>query len=222
MPIVTNLFFAKEDHSFWIYIPAGFAYLLALPFVYALLIPAMDAADRGSAQSFTGALAAMAQHLWPIFGYVLLSTGLIYIATLPSSAALIFYPYSGFVVSILLRVKDALMYALLAMIVFIPVIAVVRRASFASAFDSCIELWARNAKNAVAFVGIGALLLLVPVTLEGRIFRLFSSFVGWKINTTVLVLSVCKVAAGVFIMSSMVVFYRKIQEAEAATPEGKE
>jgi hypothetical protein len=221
VPAAQNFFLMNQKYSSWIYFFGVLANLIALPFAYALLIPAMDAAHEESPVSLPGGLSTMEWHFRPLFGYVLVSTLLVRIAILPSSVHLFVDPYHAFDIDGLWRLKEALLCALLAMISFIPVIAVVRRASFASAFNSCIELWARHAKNAAVFLGLGALLLLVPVTLQGKIFRLFSSYVGWKINTVQLILSLYKVAAGVLIMSSMVVFYKRtLEEPDEQTTKG--
>lgn len=214
IPILQNLLFKNEMYSSWIYVGVVLAFLIALPFAYALLIPAMDAADRGSALSFTAGLSTMERYFRPLFGYVLVSSAVVQIVLLPSSVHLLLDPYHEFDLDGLWLVKGALMCTLLAMISFVPVIVVVRRESLASALDGCVELWARHAKNAAVFILIGALLLLIPVMLEGKIYRLFSSHVGWEIKTLQVVLSLCKVAVGVLVMSSMVVFYKKIQESE--------
>ena len=105
---------------------------------------------------------------------------------------------------------------------FIPIIVVVRRTSFLSAFDECTELWARHAKNAAVLVIIGGLLLLLPVSQEGLSYGTIPTFSSWDEALVKLLLLLFKISAGVFIMCSMVVFCRKIhEEEEQAQPEAE-
>ena len=221
IPILQVLVFKNDAYFSWIYSAVILTFLLALPFAYALLIPAMDAAYGESVLPFTAGLSKMEQYFRPLFGYVLLSSAVIQVALLPSYLHLFLDPYHAPDPDALwfLILKGVPMCLLLSMMSFIPVIVVVRQESFVSAFHHCIELWARNAKNAAVFILIGALLPLLPVMLERRIHRLFSSHVGWEAKTCQLVLSLSSVAIGVFVISSMVVFYKKILESEKTMPE---
>ena len=205
--------------SIYIFLAYYLACLIAWPMAYGLLIPSMDASDRGQAVSITDGLARMEYYFRPMFFFVLI------VMVLEVSSHLSLYVHSivstsgsGFPVSSLRRLNDILMQILLAMAAFIPIIIAIRRTSFSSAFDTCTELWARHAKNMIAFIIIGAVLLLIPDILL-NIFRfIFTSDSGWENRVTGPIVSFLKIPIGALIVSSMVVFCRKIQEPEEELP----
>jgi hypothetical protein len=212
MVAICSVIIQNPDFYSWMTIPGPFTYFLAWPFGYAILLPAMEAADRGQGMSITAAFSNGECHFRLLFYYVVLTTGVLVAGTLPmyvqSSGPNPIGSYS------LWRMKTSFMYALLAMISFVPVIAVMQRNSIASALRSCVDLWARHAKNAPVFLAVSGLLLL-PTMLEGRLQRVFAEpYYGWEMRTALFLLALYKVTIGVLIMSSMVVFYRKVLEED--------
>jgi hypothetical protein len=214
---IWGISFKGGDVPLWAYIPDPLTYLFAWPFAYALMIPSMDSADRGQAVSFAKGLSNVERHFRPLFCFVVIAMGVSLASTLEMYVGLLLPRHHGrgvFHSYLFWEVEKSLMYLILAMISFVPVIVVIRRASISSAFDSCIELWARHAKNAAMFLAVGGLLLVIPYMLEGRLFYLFPSQWSWESYTAPFLLSIYKVSAGVLIMCSMVAFCRKLHEAE--------
>jgi hypothetical protein len=214
------------EHPGWIFIPGPVAYVIAWPMAYALLIPSMDAAGRGQGWTFTTGLAKMEHYFLPMFYFALIMAAvgtaaflLVYVQSFLST-----HYYGGSMSWWVWRLKNILMQILTAMAAFIPVIIAVRQTSFTSAFDTCTKLWARHTKNMTVFIIIGAALLLIPEVLGSSI-RHGIPYQGWEQRVISFILSLFKVAVGALIVSSMVVFCRKVMEEEEPPqpqPEGIE
>jgi cell division protein FtsW (lipid II flippase) len=98
------------------------------------------------------------------------------------------------------------------MISLIPLLIVIHKLSLRSAFEECITLWAKEWKNLLVFIAIGAFVLLIPVMLEGRVETVgnvgwvgIGGIAGW-------VVQIMKIALGAFLLSSFVVFLKELQE----------
>jgi hypothetical protein len=207
-----GVFVRDEGFYYLLAIPGLFTYLLAWPFGYAIVLRAMGTADRGQPISFRDALSNMERSFRPLFYYIILTTGISIAGYLPMYVESYTSYYGGGSYAVW-QIKQSCMYALLAMISFVPVIVVVQRNSLTPALQGCIDLWARHAKNAAVFLAASGVLLL-PVMLEGRLHWLFASHYSWETQAASLILSVYKVTIGVLIMCSMVVFCRKVLEEE--------
>lgn len=227
---IWNISLDRTEFQAWALIPMTIAYLMFSAFAYSLFIQSMDAADRGQAVSIGVAFSKMTEFFQPLFLFLLLVMALGIVAYLPSYVYLTGNSGSFSVrgnLAHLLSLTGELQSTLLGMIAFVPVIIVVRRKTFSAAFNACAELWARNAKNAVAFVIISALLLLIPAALQIVIdYRFpghrFNHYFGWANQTIRLISSLYKVTAGTLIMCSMVVFCRRVLELEEPTPPSAE
>ena len=229
---IWNFSLDRTEFQAWALIPMMIAYLMFSAFAYSLFIQSMDAADRGQAVSIGVAFSKMTEFFQPLFLFLLLVMALGIVAYLLSYVSYLTGNSGSFSVrgnlAHLLSLTGELQSILLGMIAFVPVIIVVRRKTFSAAFNACAELWARNAKNAAAFVIISALLLLIPAALQIVIdYRFpghrFNHYFGWANQTIRLISSLYKVSAGTLIMCSMVVFCRKATELEKpASPEVEE
>ena len=193
----------------WVMGPASLSYLLVWPFAYALVISTVDRADRGQALPSDSQF-PLQEHFCPLLCFTLMSSAVGIVGHLPL-IMLMFGDHVSTEHEILRRGTEVAMQIMFAMVSFIPIIAVVRRSSFRSAFDGCIELWARHAENASVLVVIGGLLLLFPVTQEGPS-HIISGFDGWFRFATQFALAIIKVSLGAIILCSMVAFYKRIEE----------
>ncbi len=221
IPILREVWFIHADPKvwpFWILLPVSLAGMLLYAFVYSTFLPAMETAGRGGTLSFAGALSQVDNHLRALFLFILFEAAVGTASTL----TLLVASFTGNPASSgsLWRYTQGAVNILFAMICFVSVIIVVRRETVVSAFNHCINLWARHAKTAAAFVIIGAVMLLIPEILQRALHTVFpyQGWKGWEIYVLRFVLSLLKVAAGVLVMSSMVVFYKKIQESEEGRP----
>jgi hypothetical protein len=193
--------------------------LMALPvgaFAGSMLLVLAEAANEGENLTITEGMSRAVEHFRPLlyFGLVIFGIGLI--VSLPLTVDYFFMQGSepGNPRTIYSLWEAVLMPAasiLIAMTSFVPAIIVIRRVSFVSAINHCIRMWARYPWAALKLVVFGGLLLTVAGILQ-HMFRFTS-----KSNVIIIapdIFSFLKIAIGVFIVSSMVVFYKTLRESE--------
>ena len=204
--------------TFWMFLPTSLVGILFSAFKFSTFLPAIEAAGRDKDISFLEALSQSDNLIRSLFFYVVVIAAI----SAASSLSLYFMMATGgssVGMGRLFQYNEAAKNILCAMLCFVPVIIVVQKASFKSAFIRCIDLWARQAKSAAVFLLISTLLLLVPNMLEGRLWNFFS-YRGLASYAIQILFTLYKVSVGVLIMSSMVVFYKKIQESEEEGSQG--
>ena len=167
------------------------------------------------------AMSQAVQHFRPLLYFYLIVFVISMVAALPGlmSSRIFTHGSQGEVsrstISLLTILMIPISSVLIAMISFVPAIAVVRRSPFLRAVRHCIDLWAHYPWAAVKFVLFGGLLLTLVGVLQ-PLFQIPSRGGGFVIIAPD-IFSFLRVAVGVFIVSSMVVFYRKVQQSQEET-----
>lgn len=200
-----------------------FLYLFAVTFAAGTLLLLMIAASDGQELSPIKAFARAEAYFRPLFLFGLITVGLAHLSILPATIGptLYFDTFPGGGGRFLGQLTDEVRHIIFAMLAFIPVIIVKERSPISSAFAQSIALWARNAKNVAMFVCISALILMVPMFLKSNLGYFFYIW-GWPRHIAWHIASSIIAAIGVLVMSSMVVFYKKIREVEGEMPESRE
>jgi hypothetical protein len=203
----------------WIMHVSAYSYLPAIPFAYALLIPAMDFADQGQVRLFNAQL-LVEEYFRPLFSFMLgvtainmLELPLLWLSLSSGFTTAWFVPYYTI---------TAIQPVIWALASFIPIIIVIRRTSFLSAFDECTKLWAVHGKNAAVLILLCMLLLVIPVSQIALSFGVIAPFPGWNKTASKFLFSLVYVTVGVVIMCSMVVFCRKVFEEEESNKQEAE
>jgi hypothetical protein len=208
LPLAENL------SLFVIYaVKATFLYIIAMAFGGGTLLLMMTAASDKQKLSLIKAFTNVQMYFRPLLLFGLLMAGVAHLAILPAMVSMFSDTLSGGSPRYLRLMTDGATNLIFALLAFVPVIIVKEHASLSSAFSKSITFWARNTKNAAAFVCISAFLLTVPMFLRGNL-RLFFSHRGWSLQIALSIGALIIAAIGVLIMSSMVVFYKKMQEPE--------
>lgn len=193
---------------FFFLVPLFYSFVPA--FASATFLHAFDAADRGERESFVTAVSEGTVFFRALFLFFLLTGGIGFIRSLFMD--LVWYPpFRPFQISNFLIEFSILPF--LIMVSFIPLLIVIHKLSLKAAIDKCINLWASQWKNLLAFIAAGALLLLIPVALESSQQVLEDNSVligiggvaGWSVQ-------VMKISLGAFLLSSFVVFLKELQE----------
>jgi hypothetical protein len=204
--------FQRPNSFFWMFLPTAIFFGFVPAFAFGACIRAVDAADRGEQKSFQAAISEGSLHFRALFLFFLLTSGLGILSTLLPLNLLWMLQGDVLWLSAFMRLIDAIKFLFLITVSLIPLLIVVRRLSLRSAFDECISLWAREWKNLLVFFTAGALVLLIPVTLENRVSTVGTSAffgiggaAGW-------VVQVIKIVLGAFLLSSFVVFLKELRK----------
>jgi hypothetical protein len=221
-------FFTKTSHltkpAIFYWVRYQLLILMALPagaFAGALLLGLMNFAADGEKPSIEQAASRAAENFLPLLYFGITTFVLIHLACLPwimdsyLSMAGHRSALSGSSWWLPEMASLAVASFFTATISFIPAIAVVRRESFVSAFHHCVDLWACYPWAATRFVLFGVLLLAFLSILE-PLFR--APPTGNIVVIAPNFFSFLRIIAGVLIMSSMVVFYKVIQQSEKEVP----
>ncbi len=211
--LVWGFAFEPKPDSFTInalFISMGFiCSLLFWSFIYAVFLPAIDAAVRDRYLSFGKAVSQWDANFVPLLIFALALIAIEAVAQLSLYLPL-FSIGSGMRGGLLQRMVRYEQSVLLALICFVPVVIVVRGERARRAFDECIGFWARHAKEAIVFVAVSAFILLIPEVLQDLSRNLLPRF-GFAARSVSLLLSLLKAAVGVLVFCGLVVFYEKME-----------
>jgi hypothetical protein len=209
----------NEPQTVWLPALVGVSGIFIVSLANAAILLLMDAAADGRELSLAGALSQVKTCSRALILFGLFMVGLTFAGTLPITLV----PTTEFksrYVAVLWHLGGSAEHVFKAMIAFVPAIVVVRRVQFLPAFKYCVELWARRPRSTAAFVVLSASLLLGPTVLIGHMNTLIYKS-GWTGQLFHFLILSVKTAIGVLIMSSMVVFYKKMQEPEGETIQAK-
>lgn len=218
--LIIAAFKFKEKHSYWWL--SFLLSLLTLPvsaFAASTLLVLMKAADRNEELSLTKAISRAAESFRPLLYFGLITVLISSIGALPVYIGSSFFTRSSeFGASRSWIIWPELVNTcgtgiLTAMICFIPAIVIVRRVSLRSAANHCIDLWARYPLAAAKFVVFGSLFMTVAVIFQNLLQLPPSQSENGFIAFPHL-FAFPTIAVGVLVMSSMIVFYKKLQDPQ--------
>ncbi len=204
-----------ENTSFSVFygVTVTFLSVIVVAFAGGTLLLLMVAASDKQVLSVREAFMRAEMHFRPLFLFGLIMAGLVHLSVLPTTLIMLFNGFSYGGGPYLGLMTDRVTNIIFAILAFIPVIIVKECVPVSSAFARSVALWARNAKNAAVFVCISAFLLMIPMFLTGNL-RLFFSYAGWPLHIARFIGSSIIAAVGVLVMSSIVVFYKKVQQIQ--------
>jgi hypothetical protein len=198
-----------EKFSYLPYLAIFPTYLLGTAVVYATFLNPIDAAGEQKKKSFTSAAVGSLPYLLPLLLFFLLTWGIGLVEVFPVYP-MAFFGIIGIPFTTLSRIILLETNIICILLSIVPLSIIIRKSSLAAALDECISLWAKHWKNLGVLFVFGGLLLLVPLMLENFVNRLHLPTI--QSAPLILLFQGFSIVAGIFLISSFMVFLKEIRE----------